>query len=194
MDRDGGNGVGDRRWSGAISVTSHLIAQCFTGQRLVRKKRVKLWSVWMDAARWPLEPESSSISVFTLCRRGRRTSLRQYRRRAPACWAWPARRLRVLQYTWKCVTVIILIIVLYKWVMLQTFKVWCRRTGCINWKISSAHLACFWYSYPKTVMQWGDRFKGMTLMWLQLSLFKHKLKQINFQFAFCLSVMKIFSL
>lgn len=32
MDRDGGNCVGERRWSGAISVTSYLTAQCFNGQ------------------------------------------------------------------------------------------------------------------------------------------------------------------
>lgn len=72
MDRDGGNRVGERRWSGAISVTSHLTAQCFNGQRMVRgqrKRRVKLRSVWMDAARWPLDPESSSVSVFTLRQR-----------------------------------------------------------------------------------------------------------------------------
>lgn len=45
MDIDGRNGVGERRSSGAISVTSHLTAQCFNGQRLVRgqrKRRVEL--------------------------------------------------------------------------------------------------------------------------------------------------------
>lgn len=34
MDRDGGNCVGERRWSRAINVTSHLTAQCFNGQTL----------------------------------------------------------------------------------------------------------------------------------------------------------------
>lgn len=72
MGRNWGNHGGERRWSGAISVTSHLPAQRFNGLRLVRgqrRKRVKLWSGWMDAARWPFEPESPSVSVFTLCQR-----------------------------------------------------------------------------------------------------------------------------
>lgn len=39
IDRDGGNCVGERRWSGAISLTSHLTAQCFNGQHLVRGQK-----------------------------------------------------------------------------------------------------------------------------------------------------------
>lgn len=39
MDRDGGDGAEGRRWRGAISVTSHLTAQCFSGRRLVRGRR-----------------------------------------------------------------------------------------------------------------------------------------------------------
>lgn len=45
IDTDEENRGGKRRWSVAISVTSHLTAQCFNGQRLVRgqkKRRAEL--------------------------------------------------------------------------------------------------------------------------------------------------------
>lgn len=46
-DRDGGAGAGGRRWRGAISVTSHLAAPCFSGRRLVRGRESG-----SDAAGW----------------------------------------------------------------------------------------------------------------------------------------------
>lgn len=103
MDKDGGNCVGERRWSGAISVTSHLTAQCFNVRRLVRGQREGEESGALIRADGCGQVASPASELICLClgsppEAGRTSSLR-YRGIASTR---RARGLRVLQNTGTC--------------------------------------------------------------------------------------------
>lgn len=79
MDRDGGKTVRERRWSGAISVTSHLSAQCFSAQCLVRGQREREESEALPLSNGCSQVASQARALISLClpslREGGRTSL-----------------------------------------------------------------------------------------------------------------------
>lgn len=77
MDRDEGNCVGERRWSRAISVTSHLAAQCFNRQMLGQRaeKEESEAVICLDGRS---QVASGAAELICLCR----NSLLQYQGRA----------------------------------------------------------------------------------------------------------------